>query len=387
MMLGDADQRLLHGDGEPLQKSQVGFGDSLLVDVPPHVERISHHAEIGIEARIGARIRRACVVPDLRLKLVWERAEQLGEVVAPGSFSLRVQRQRLDPHLNAEGVADKGWHHEHLEATGRKRAHLVAPLSGEHERAGGVARSLSFGGLWGHATASYSDATRSWVEDRLTSQSQPLRGNLRLETTGGGPPSEGGPSTPSHVSVSGSPIVELLGANTFPSQRLRSSQVLTGELETARSTVDDECATVGAMAGNSDGTPNTILPTRRRGPGRPWKPGESGNYKGRPREIPDLDEMRDKHGIEVLTELVRLALHAKREAVRRAACSDLADRFFGKPAMAILAAVAEVPAVDADALRSALLGRLETLAAAGGAEVPPALPDAPAAAQVVEVEK
>jgi hypothetical protein len=120
-----------------------------------------------------------------------------------------------------------------------------------------------------------------------------------------------------------------------------------------------------------------------RDPDGRWRPGgRSPNPGGRPRRLPHIDACRDEHGPEVLAELVRLALHAKREAVRRAACSDLADRFYGKPAMAILAAAAEVAPVDAEQLRGEIMARLTPLA--GRAEPVPALPAPTAAAPDAE---
>ena len=65
-------------------------------------------------------------------------------------------------------------------------------------------------------------------------------------------------------------------------------------------------------------------------------PGTSGNPGGRPRSRRAITEaISDEDGAKVAAELVRLALHAKEESVRRAACSDILDRLHGRPMQAM----------------------------------------------------
>jgi hypothetical protein len=67
------------------------------------------------------------------------------------------------------------------------------------------------------------------------------------------------------------------------------------------------------MAGISEEQPTVISePTRARGPGRPFRPGQSGNPSGRPKSLTALEaQIRELHGplaIEVLEKLRGLAL-------------------------------------------------------------------------------
>jgi hypothetical protein len=64
--------------------------------------------------------------------------------------------------------------------------------------------------------------------------------------------------------------------------------------------------------------------------GRPFPKGISGNPGGRPRVIADLHDLARQHAPAAITELARLAVKARSEAVRVAAARELLDRGFGK---------------------------------------------------------
>jgi hypothetical protein len=65
--------------------------------------------------------------------------------------------------------------------------------------------------------------------------------------------------------------------------------------------------------------------------GRPFRKGISGNPGGRPKVLSEVRELARAHGAGAVAELGRLALKAKSEAVRVAACRELLDRGYGKP--------------------------------------------------------
>jgi hypothetical protein len=67
---------------------------------------------------------------------------------------------------------------------------------------------------------------------------------------------------------------------------------------------------------------------------RHWKPGESGNPGGRPKEVKELKALAREHTPEALQELIRLATGAKREETRLGAIRELLDRGYGKPVAA-----------------------------------------------------
>lgn len=80
------------------------------------------------------------------------------------------------------------------------------------------------------------------------------------------------------------------------------------------------------MAESSAGTP-----TRRRGPGRPFQKGVSGNPGGRPAASAAIRALAQQHGPEAIQGLLRLAQKAESEAARVSAWNSILDRAYGKP--------------------------------------------------------
>ena len=75
---------------------------------------------------------------------------------------------------------------------------------------------------------------------------------------------------------------------------------------------------------------------RRRGPGRPWQPGTSGNPHGRPPAECDIAAMCRQHGPAAVDMLAAMAglipgERAESESTRLAAVKELLDRGFGRP--------------------------------------------------------
>ena len=68
----------------------------------------------------------------------------------------------------------------------------------------------------------------------------------------------------------------------------------------------------------------------KRVPGRPFKPGQSGNPGGRPKDEIRVKELAREHTVEALQALVT-GLKAKGERTRIAAAEALLDRGWGRP--------------------------------------------------------
>ena len=86
------------------------------------------------------------------------------------------------------------------------------------------------------------------------------------------------------------------------------------------------------MAENS----KTTTKKRKRGPGKPFKPGQSGNPGGRPKiiaEVRDLAREQTENAVNVLTGIMNdeEAPHAARVT----AANSLLDRGWGKPAQSV----------------------------------------------------
>jgi hypothetical protein len=71
----------------------------------------------------------------------------------------------------------------------------------------------------------------------------------------------------------------------------------------------------------------------------PWKKGQSGNPKGKPKLLgpngKTLREMAREHTAEMIETLVKIARSGDTDAARRAAASDMLDRGWGRPAQAV----------------------------------------------------
>ncbi len=106
---------------------------------------------------------------------------------------------------------------------------------------------------------------------------------------------------------------------------------------------------------------------RRRGPGRPWRPGQSGNPTGLPREIPAaVAECRRLALAHVPTAILRLAdlLDSEDERVRVAAATAIMDRAGVGPRSWEPDRLEVAHTVDVDAMRTVLAQRVAGLVAA-----------------------
>ena len=63
---------------------------------------------------------------------------------------------------------------------------------------------------------------------------------------------------------------------------------------------------------------------------RPWKPGQSGNPKGRPKKLVDIAALASEHGPKCVAVVVEL-LDDPDSRIRLAAAVALLERGFGKP--------------------------------------------------------
>lgn len=78
--------------------------------------------------------------------------------------------------------------------------------------------------------------------------------------------------------------------------------------------------------------------------GKPFKPGQSGNPKGRPRVDENLRELAKSHSLEALEKLVAVMRSPKasnREVI--AAASAILDRGYGRPAQAVTVESVQLP--------------------------------------------
>lgn len=62
-----------------------------------------------------------------------------------------------------------------------------------------------------------------------------------------------------------------------------------------------------------------------------FRKGQSGNPGGRPKVLADVQELARQHIPSAIAELARLAVKAKSESARIAACRELLDRGYGRP--------------------------------------------------------
>jgi hypothetical protein len=79
-------------------------------------------------------------------------------------------------------------------------------------------------------------------------------------------------------------------------------------------------------------TDPAIEPRVRRGPGNPaWRPGQSGNPKGRAPALVDIAALARKHGPKCVEVVFNLMTRAKDPKIKLAAAIALLDRGFGRP--------------------------------------------------------
>jgi hypothetical protein len=64
---------------------------------------------------------------------------------------------------------------------------------------------------------------------------------------------------------------------------------------------------------------------------RPWKPGQSGNPNGRPKEAFHVRDLARGHTEEAITTLVTIMRSSKQDKARAQAAQALLDRGWGKP--------------------------------------------------------
>ena len=81
--------------------------------------------------------------------------------------------------------------------------------------------------------------------------------------------------------------------------------------------------------------PVQIKQRKRKAPRTAWKKGQSGNPGGRPREVAEVKALARQHSEEAIRTIVELMRTAEHERTRLAAASELLDRGFGRPAMAL----------------------------------------------------
>jgi hypothetical protein len=77
------------------------------------------------------------------------------------------------------------------------------------------------------------------------------------------------------------------------------------------------------------------LAAPRRGPGRPFAKGVSGNPGGRPKEIGHVRDLARQHTEAAIRTLVEIVESGKTDAARAAAASELLSRGWGKPSLPI----------------------------------------------------
>lgn len=70
---------------------------------------------------------------------------------------------------------------------------------------------------------------------------------------------------------------------------------------------------------------------KRRAPRTAWKPGQSGNPGGRPKEVAEVREAARRHTAEAIQTLVTIMRNGTPDRARAAAAEALLDRAWGRP--------------------------------------------------------
>jgi len=110
------------------------------------------------------------------------------------------------------------------------------------------------------------------------------------------------------------------------------------------------------MAENTPGT------AKRRGPGRPFPKGTSGNPGGRPKAVAEVRELAQRHTATAIQTLVALMQGAKSESARVAAAQAVLDRGWGRPLQNLEATVRPVePPIDLRVLTDDELAALKAI--------------------------
>lgn len=77
-------------------------------------------------------------------------------------------------------------------------------------------------------------------------------------------------------------------------------------------------------------------PKQRKATRGSYKPGQSGNPSGRPKEVGEVRELARQHTVEAVTTLAEIMRNPKQPAAARArACETLLDRGYGRAEQAI----------------------------------------------------
>ena len=75
---------------------------------------------------------------------------------------------------------------------------------------------------------------------------------------------------------------------------------------------------------------NNETTTKRRGPGKPFQKGVSGNPGGRPKTIEEIRDLARSYTAEAMQSLLRIATSGKSESAVVAASNAILDRGWGK---------------------------------------------------------
>lgn len=115
------------------------------------------------------------------------------------------------------------------------------------------------------------------------------------------------------------------------------------------------------MAANSEAT---ATEKKKRGPGRPFQKGQSGNPKGRPKANPEAKEILKAATPDAARKLVEL-LGSRTEKIALAAATEILDRTMGRPETTGKLQVEHSGSLDVQLRAEVRAALLERLAADG----------------------
>ena len=108
----------------------------------------------------------------------------------------------------------------------------------------------------------------------------------------------------------------------------------------------------GDLFGETALTDRSVPVTKRRGPGRPFQKGQSGNPGGMPKGFSEIKELARQHSTDAIATLVKIMKDdAAPHSARVLAAEKILDRGFGKPTQHIEANVNHFDAMGLDELR------------------------------------